>query len=358
MKYRVVLAFSVFVPFAAHAAVETQPAPAQDLKSAVKTCFEGSAADKVPACTTIINSGMLMSDPARSAVVHAFRGKALLDLRKEAPAIEDFDQAISLTPNYPAAFYYRGFAYEGLKQYPRAIQDFDQVIALKPDFPNVFAERGAAHVRNKEYAAAVADLLHAIDLKPDDASPRAYLGDVYGEMGKPDLAIKSFGEAIERDGKWMWPRNDRGEVYLGQGDFAHAAEDFDAAVTLEPASPIGWNNRCRLRAITGKLDAALEDCNTAIKLDPTFVNTMDKDVDVSALQDRALVHLKAGRFGDAIHDYDAAEKLVPKSAEVLYGRGLAKHRNGDTAGGDADIAAAKAIDPKIAETYASYGVTP
>ena len=47
----------------------------------------------------------------------------------------------------------------------------------------------------------------------------------------------------------------------------------------------------------------------------------------------------------------------PKDADSLYGRGLAKLKSGDKAGGEADIAAAKAIKPDIADVYAGYGVT-
>ena len=38
---------------------------------------------------------------------------------------------------------------------------------------------------------------------------------------------------------------------------------------------------------------------------------------------------------------------VGQDAKALYGRGLAKHRNGDATGGDADMAAAKALDPDV-----------
>jgi hypothetical protein len=37
---------------------------------------------------------------------------------------------------------------------------------------------------------------------------------------------------------------------------------------------------------------------------------------------------------------------------------LINNRMGNANSGNADIAAAKALDPKIAETYAIYGVTP
>ena len=49
--------------------------------------------------------------------------------------------------------------------------------------------------------------------------------------------------------------------------------------------------------------------------------------------------------------YDEALKLGPKRAYSLYGRGLAKLNKGDAAGGEADIAAAKAIQADIAEEF-------
>jgi hypothetical protein len=42
----------------------------------------------------------------------------------------------------------------------------------------------------------------------------------------------------------------------------------------------------------------------------------------------------------------------------LYVRGLANLKSGNATEGNADIAAAKSIDAKIADTYAGYGVAP
>jgi tetratricopeptide (TPR) repeat protein len=71
---------------------------------------------------------------------------------------------------------------------------------------------------------------------------------------------------------------------------------------------------------------------------------------------RALAHLRAGRMEAAIADYDAALRIDPKLALALYGRGLAKIKRGQTAFGDADIAAAKAARPDVVEEFARYGV--
>jgi hypothetical protein len=40
----------------------------------------------------------------------------------------------------------------------------------------------------------------------------------------------------------------------------------------------------------------------------------------------------------------------------LYGRGLARLKKGDTAGGNADVAAAKQVEAKIADDFSQYGV--
>jgi Flp pilus assembly protein TadD len=76
------------------------------------------------------------------------------------------------------------------------------------------------------------------------------------------------------------------------------------------------------------------------------------------LGSRALLYLRLGNNVEAISDANSAYRLDAKDVDALYIRGLAKRKSGDAPGGDADIAAAKALDPKIAETYAGYGVTP
>ena len=59
---------------------------------------------------------------------------------------------------------------------------------------------------------------------------------------------------------------------------------------------------------------------------------------------------------NAMTDFDAALKINPRLTSSLYGRGLAKQRNGATAEGNLDVANAKAMDPNIVQEFESYGV--
>ena len=70
---------------------------------------------------------------------------------------------------------------------------------------------------------------------------------------------------------------------------------------------------------------------------------------------RGFVYLKLGQFDKAAADYDAALKIDPKIATSLFGRGVARLKTGNSAAGNADIAAAKAIKVDTVEQMAALG---
>ena len=75
----------------------------------------------------------------------------------------------------------------------------------------------------------------------------------------------------------------------------------------------------------------------------------------AAFDSRGVVYLKLNKFGMAISDFSSALRLDPKLASAQFGRGFAKRKKGDLAGGNADIAAAMSIDQNIAADFVQYG---
>jgi len=259
-------------------------------------------------------------------------------------------------PKLAKAYVLRGKAFLMERDMDHAMADYDQAIRLDPENAPAYVARGFAFVIKKASVRALRDLAKAIELAPNDARAWAYQAAAYRLIDKDDQALASFAEAIKRAPDWMSPYNDRGELYLEAHDYDLAIRDFDQTVRLSKTYAIGWSNRCRAYAIVGKLKAALGDCNAALKIDPRFINNMTKSGLVSAIQNRGLVHLKAGEFDLAIKDYKEAFNLLPNSAEVLFGRGIARQKYGDEAGAFPDISRAKSLDPIIAEKFAALGV--
>src|SRR5262245_58526143 len=91
----------------------------------------------IAGCTEIIINPSGESDKDL-AVAHHNRGLAL-DLRNEHDrAIQDFDEAIRLRPDYAQAYFGRGVAYFFKGEYDRSIKDYDEAIRLKADYAEAF----------------------------------------------------------------------------------------------------------------------------------------------------------------------------------------------------------------------------
>ncbi len=124
----------------------------------------------------------------------------------------------------------------------------------------------------------------------------------------------------------------------------------DLMIAAHPTNPYVLNEACWTRATMGlQLDTALADCNESLRLSPGYAN---------ALNSRGFAEYRLVNYAGAISDNTAALVARPNDAASLYVRGLARLKTGQTADGNADVAAAKAINPGIADVYAKYGVTP
>jgi tetratricopeptide (TPR) repeat protein len=173
-------------------------------------------------------------------------------------------------------------------------------------------------------------------------------GTGYKRSNDLDRALADYNQAIAVDPAYAMAFYNRGSLYDGKDDHARAIADYDAAIRADANYADAYNGRCLARAEVGSdLALALSDCNQALKLRPG---------DAYILDSRGFVYLRLGRFDDAIADYDTALKTNPKIATSLYGRGVAKQKKGDSAGGTVDMAAANLLDPSIAGEFASYGV--
>jgi cytochrome c-type biogenesis protein CcmH/NrfG len=196
---------------------------------------------------------------------------------------------------------------------------------------------------------------------PGTQGPNSWIYDAWGiafaldheqkvrsiDVFRPSGTIADFDRIIARDPKLAIAYAYRGSAYGAKGDRDRAIADFNEAIRLDPHHAQARNGRCYALAIIGQMQQALADCDEALRLLPN---------DANALDSRGFAYLKSGQLDAAITDYDSVLKLQPKTASSLYGRGVARLRKGDSSGGNADIAAAKAIQANIAEDFARDGV--
>ena len=167
-------------------------------------------------------------------------------------AIQDYNKAIALNPDYDFAYVFRGSAKYELGQHVDAIQDLDKAIALDPDDAPAYNNRGNAQVSLGRYQAAITDFNEAIRLNPKYASAYSNRGNTKNSLGRYEAAITDYDKAIALDPEYTAAYSNRGSAKINLGRYEAAITDFDKAIELDPEYTQAYHNRA---VSVGKLEA-------------------------------------------------------------------------------------------------------
>jgi tetratricopeptide (TPR) repeat protein len=232
------------------------------------------------------------------------------------------------------------------------IQVCNNVIQFGHEASSRFAEayvvRGRAFHAKGEYEQAIADYSEALKNEPGNVLAMQGRGDACFAKKDYDRAIADYSAAI-----WLTPNNfrlyqDRAQAYEMKAQYDRAIADYSEVIRMQPRLAATYIDRCHVRLISNReLPQALADCNEALRLVPS---------DIAARDYRGLAHLRLGHYDKAIVDYDAVLKASSIRATALYGRGVAKRKQGDNVGSQEDMTAARLIRPDIVDEFIRLGV--
>lgn len=260
-------------------------------------------------------------------------------------------------PKDAGQFSRRGTAFAAHRDFDRAIADLTRACELAPEEADYFYERGMVRWKKEQLLLAAADFGRAIELKPNHVAAhlaRAQLRLTGREVSQAieDLEAADLAVAKEADVRLRiasaYVRADLWAPAIAQLDLWIAAHAADARMAG------ALNERCRMRAFSGvDLSKALKDCDCALGL------AVKADANrAKYLDSRGLVWLRLGNFEKSIADYDASLRSNPKDPWALYGRGVAQLRRGKASAGRADLVAATAVSPQIADAFEKRGIHP
>lgn len=172
------------------------------------------------------------------------------------------------------------------------------------------------------------------------------------DAGDLETAVTVYSAALESQKDLPDALVRRGILLMKLGKTDLAARDF-AAVRAQPTTWDQLNHLCWTKATGGvDLETALAEC------DASFTMPWLESSRSVTWNSRGFILLRLGRYQEAIASYDNALKINPISGMPLYGRGVARMRMGDRAGGEADLAQGMHFYYRAAEDFARYGITP
>jgi tetratricopeptide (TPR) repeat protein len=229
-------------------------------------------------------------------------------------AINDYNEAIRLNPQYALAYNNRGIA-------TQSIEDFTEAIKCNPNYYEAYFNRGCFYDYKGEEDKAFADYSEAIKLNQNYAQAYVARGDIY-RWGKRDYvnAVNDYTEAIRTDPNYTKAYIKRGGNYLNKREFDKAVYDFSEAIRLSPKDDQGYFYRGWAYYDKCEFAKAIVDYTEAIRLCPSFYQTYEK---------RALAYYKNNEFDKAIVDCNEAIKRNLRSSSIYSNRGDAYAKKGD-----------------------------
>ena len=321
------------------AAPAAQPGTLPKSEEGAQQLIRGNTAQAIIDLTEALKDTGLANDRRASilndrAVAYARSGQMKL-------ALEDYNRAVQLFAEYPAAYNNRGNLLMALGQPNEAIKDFDRAILLAPGYAAAYSNRANARVKLAQNAEAIVDFTKAIELLPASAPPLSGRGLAHLATGKPHAAIRDFSRAVNADARFASAYRNRAEARLSVGQNDEAIEDLSRAGAFDV-------NNAEIYVVRGYAYLAANNAASAIK---DFSRAIELDAkSVTAYQARGLANGIAEAYDDAYADLNRAIELEPRSAVSYAYRAFVYKQNAQPDVGQRDVETAVKLDPNAAET--------
>jgi serine/threonine protein kinase/tetratricopeptide (TPR) repeat protein len=233
-------------------------------------------------------------------------------------AIQVFQQALKLDPNYALAYAGLGDAY--WKKYtdnkdPRWVQSSrescEKAVNLDPNLAAAHECLGTLYSGTGRYENAVTEFESALRAEPTNDDAYRGLAKTYEQLGKLSEAEKTYQRAIELRPQYWAGYNWLGAFYTNHTRYADAAQMFSKVISLAPDSFRGYYNLAAANVALGRYTEAIANLNHSISIRPSS----------TAYANLGMAYFCLRRFDEAAQSFEQAVKLDEKSYEGWWDLG-------------------------------------
>lgn len=221
-------------------------------------------------------------------------------------AIQDFNQAIQLNPNYADAYNWLAAARYNLGDNQGAIADFDQALRINPNNSLAYFNRAKARSKLGDEQGANEDRKKGLRVNPSNAKEYLLRSAVRSQLGDTQGAIADLNEALRINPNYAEAYHSRGAARSSLGDKQGAIVDYDQALRINPSLAYAYNNRGLVRYNLGDKQGAIADYDQALQINPNLA---------SAYNNRGVARDNLGDKKGAIVDYQKAADLFQKQGD-------------------------------------------
>jgi protein O-GlcNAc transferase len=211
---------------------------------------------------------------------------------------DEFDE----TAADPVKLFNRGQEAHAKKEYERALELYEAALQIKPDFAEAEFQKAAALVALKQLPEAEKSYRRAMELRKTWALPPATLGLLLVRTpGREREAEPLLRRALELDAKNLTATVALAELRARAGDAAESATFWRRATELKPDDATLWVSLARAELSAKDSAGALQSFGRAVEVDAA---------NVDARLGRADLLISSGEKERALEDVRALEALA------------------------------------------------
>ena len=205
-----------------------------------------------------------------SAQVIFFKGTVLNLKGYQEAAIDCFNRALFLRPDYAECYFNIGGALRNKGELSAAIDSYKMAIKINPDYAEAHHDMGIALKEIGEVDAAIESYEKAVKIKPDYAAAYSLMGVLFSEKEENALALKSFQQAVTVQPEFAEAHFNLGNHLKRNTDPNAAITSFRRALKIKPYFAECHNNLGNCLVEIGKPDEAIKNFQQATKINPSF----------------------------------------------------------------------------------------
>ncbi|MEK6280947.1 MAG: tetratricopeptide repeat protein [Acidobacteriota bacterium] len=237
--------------------------------------------------------------PRASAVLLA--AVLLLSLGLSQVTAAQTEDAFGETGADPVKLFERGQNAHGRGDLSKALEFYEEALKVRPEFPEAEFQRGNVLVALGRLTDAEAGFRRAIELKKNWSLPYSALGSLLVRLKRESEAESLLRQAVKLDEQSNLALRMLADIRLRAGD-AKEALDLARRATKDPEAPlVTWLLRAFAERATGDNASALASLDHVLQVDP---------LQLTALIERAEIRLATGDKERAVSDLAAVEPLL------------------------------------------------
>jgi tetratricopeptide (TPR) repeat protein len=167
-------------------------------------------------------------------VGHNNLGLILLQNGQLDEAVEHFQKALEINPEYSEAYSNLGLAFYRKGRLDDAITNYQQALEITPKSFVTHGDLGNALFQEGRVADAVVQYREALDIKPNYQEARSNLALAFLQQGQLDDALAQYKKALEIDLNSFETHYNFGVVLIRKGKTDEAIVQFREALRLNP----------------------------------------------------------------------------------------------------------------------------